>query len=153
MVYDGIVTLCGVACLSVEQVALSEVTDRNIYLGEKLRPNIAQWRGCGRRAMFLLKELMRLGAGANPNLEPIIDMIQDITVPETPEMDNLLSWRECGLKALFLLKELDRLGASHSAELKSTMDMVAGIPVPETCERDKDMAGLHSVFSEMSREQ
>jgi hypothetical protein len=149
MVYDGVITLGGVACLNVEQVVLSDLMGREIYFGKE-RPTVAQWGECGQRAMLLLQELETVGAGDNPNLEPIMDMIQDIDIPETYGKDTLPSWRKCGLKALFLLKELGRLGAKDMVTLKPIMNRVNSIPVPETSERDKEMAGLHSAFSQVS---
>ena len=149
MVYDGLLILAGVAYYNVEQVALSEVNGHEIYFGKEERPTIAEWRGYGHRTMFVLNELERLGAGDNPNLEPIMDMVQDITVPDTYG-ESIQSWRKCGLKAMFLLKELGRLGAGNTAKLKPILDMVNSITVPETSERDKEMAGLHSVYSNVS---
>jgi hypothetical protein len=148
LVYDGlVVNSTGMTYENVEQVVLSEVNDRKISFGKEQGSTITQWIGCGYKAMFLLQELARLGAGSKPNLEPLMDMIQDITVPKASDLETLQSWRECGLKAMFLLKELSRLGAENVTELKPIMDMVNGITVPMTSERDKEMAGLHSVYS------
>lgn len=48
---------------------------------------IDQWKECGLKSMFLLKELDRLGARKYENLEPIIDMVQDIKIPDHTEAD------------------------------------------------------------------
>jgi len=45
------------------------------------------WKECALKSHYLLKQMERLGAGKNPNLEPLVDMIQDISVPEHSVVD------------------------------------------------------------------
>jgi hypothetical protein len=49
------------------------------------------WKECGLKSLFLLKEIERMGGKKNPNIEPILDMVQDITLPEHTEMDKELA--------------------------------------------------------------
>jgi len=59
-------------------------------------------------------------------------------------------WKECGLKSLFLLKELDRLGATKYDNLAPIMDMIQDIQLPDHTELDKDVAGVPSVFTNLT---
>jgi len=63
---------------------------RSIHLiKEYHRPktDLEQWKECGLKSLFLLKELERMGAKNYDNLEPILDMVQDIKLPECNELD------------------------------------------------------------------
>ena len=51
------------------------------------KPPLDQWKECGLKSLFLLKELERMGAKKYDNLEPIMDMVQDIKIPEHTEHD------------------------------------------------------------------
>lgn len=53
----------------------------------KQKTEIEKWKECGIKAMFLLKELDRMGASNNPNLEPIMDLVQDIEMPDVSEIE------------------------------------------------------------------
>ena len=48
---------------------------------------LEQWKECGLKAMYLLQQLERLGASNNDNLEPIMDLVQDIIIPSHNYMD------------------------------------------------------------------
>jgi hypothetical protein len=52
---------------------------------------IDQWKECGLKSMFLLNEIERLGGRKYENLEPIIDMVQDIKIPSHTEADKELA--------------------------------------------------------------
>jgi hypothetical protein len=62
----------------------------------------------------------------------------------------LEQWKECGLKSLFLLKELERMGATKYDNLEPLMDMVQDIELPPHTELDKEMAGVPSVFTNIT---
>ena len=69
---------------------LEDFEDLTIHLiKEYQRPktDLEQWKECGLKSLFLLKELERMGAKKHDNLEPILDMVQDIKLPEHTEMD------------------------------------------------------------------
>lgn len=51
------------------------------------KTELEKWKECGLKSMFLLKEIERLGGKRIDTLEPIIDMVQDITVPSHDEID------------------------------------------------------------------
>ena len=62
----------------------------NIHVIHEYIPKKApleQWKECGLKSLYLLKELERMGAKQYDNLAPIMDMVQDITVPECTEQD------------------------------------------------------------------
>lgn len=46
-----------------------------------------QWINVGLKLKYLLEQLDRLGASSNPNLECIMDMVQDVEIPEHDEFD------------------------------------------------------------------
>ena len=46
-----------------------------------------KWKEAALKSQYLLNQLIRLGANNNPNLEPIMDMVQDIEFPEFSEQD------------------------------------------------------------------
>lgn len=48
---------------------------------------LEQWKETAFKSLYLLKELERMGAGNNENLAPMIDMIQDITIPKHTQYD------------------------------------------------------------------
>jgi hypothetical protein len=51
------------------------------------KSELEQWKECGLKSLFLLKELERMGATNYDNLEPIMDMIQDVPLPQHTELD------------------------------------------------------------------
>lgn len=54
---------------------------------KKTKTELEQWKECGLKSLFLLKELDRMGATKYDNLEPIMDMVQDIELPPHTEFD------------------------------------------------------------------
>jgi hypothetical protein len=69
---------------------LEDFEDLIIHISKEYhRPktDLEQWKECGLKSHFLLRELERLGAKKYDNLEPILDMIQDIKLPDHSEMD------------------------------------------------------------------
>ena len=53
----------------------------------KPKTELEQWKECGLKSLFLLKELERMGAKKYDNLEPLMDMVQDIELPPHTEFD------------------------------------------------------------------
>ena len=45
------------------------------------------WKNASLKSMYLLKELIRLGADKNDTYGMILDLIQDIKLPDFTEMD------------------------------------------------------------------
>jgi hypothetical protein len=69
---------------------LSDYDDLNVYVISSYsvpKPPLDQWKECGLKSLFLLKELERMGASKYENLAPMMDMVQDIVLPEHTEMD------------------------------------------------------------------
>tara|TARA_B100000424_G_scaffold252638_1_gene229124 strand:- start:440 stop:892 length:453 start_codon:yes stop_codon:yes gene_type:complete len=54
---------------------------------KKPKTELEQWKECGLKSLFLLKELERMGATKYDNLEPLMDMVQDIELPPHTELD------------------------------------------------------------------
>ena len=46
-----------------------------------------KWRKAALKSRFLLTEMKRLGADNNPNLEPVLDLLQDIDYPIFSDID------------------------------------------------------------------
>jgi len=73
---------------------LTNHEDLQVHVIADYKPSkteLEQWKECGLKSLFLLKELDRLGATKNENLEPIMDMIQDIQLPPHTELDKELA--------------------------------------------------------------
>lgn len=66
--------------------------EKNKLLKEK-----KDWMKAGLKFKYLLEQLDRLGASNNPNLECIMDMIQDVKIPEHGEFDK----NEAGVPSVF----------------------------------------------------
>ena len=59
---------------------------QEIVLTEKLTDE-DKWRKAALKSRYLLTEMKRLGADNNPNLEPVIDLLQDIDYPIFSDID------------------------------------------------------------------
>lgn len=51
------------------------------------KSEIDQWKECALKSLFLLKEIERMGGKQYENIEPILDMVQDIPLPTHNELD------------------------------------------------------------------
>ena len=74
----------------VGNFAFSEFTNQTIQIAHEYCPpktELDQWKECGLKSLYLLKELERMGAKKYDNLEPIIDLVQDIVIPQCTEYD------------------------------------------------------------------
>jgi len=64
--------------------------NNELYLIKDFTPkknDVQQWKECGLKSIFLLSELVRLGADKNDNYAAILDLIQDITIPPHEQID------------------------------------------------------------------
>jgi hypothetical protein len=52
-----------------------------------LKSELDQWKECAFKSYYLLNQLIMLGAKKDENLEPILDMVEDIQVPKHTEYD------------------------------------------------------------------
>lgn len=64
-----------------------DIKDNKSAYARILEKEIKQWMNAGLKLKYLLEQLDRLGASSNPNLECIMDMVQDIEIPEHGEFD------------------------------------------------------------------
>jgi hypothetical protein len=55
------------------------------------KKELDRWKETAFKSLFLLTELKKMGASNNENLAPMIDMIEDITLPPHTEMDKELA--------------------------------------------------------------
>tara|TARA_B100000674_G_scaffold5802_1_gene4677 strand:- start:1139 stop:1789 length:651 start_codon:yes stop_codon:yes gene_type:complete len=61
-----------------------------ILINKKYDPpktELEKWRECALKSKYLLDELIKMGGMKYDNLEPILDMVQDINVPNYDEID------------------------------------------------------------------
>jgi len=69
---------------TVIDVTLKELEGTNIIIDCEYNPpkkEIDQWKECALKSKYLLEQLIKLGGLKYDNLEPILDMVQDISVP------------------------------------------------------------------------
>lgn len=72
------------------QFELKDFIDQEIHLiyeYKQPKNELEKWKEAAIKSLFLINELKRLGADKNPNYEAIMDMVQDIPVPEMTEFD------------------------------------------------------------------
>ena len=58
-----------------------------IVIEEEPPNDETKWRSAALKSRYLLEQMERMGAKNNPNLEPIMDLLQDIDFPECSEVD------------------------------------------------------------------
>jgi len=62
----------------------------------------------------------------------------------------LEQWKEAALKCDFLIKQLKRFGIDKNDNYASIVDLHEDIVIPEHSERDKEVAGIPSVFTNVT---
>ena len=62
----------------------------------------------------------------------------------------LEQWKEAALKCDFLIKQLKRFGIDKNDNYASIVDLHEDIVIPEHSERDKEIAGIPSVFTNVT---
>ena len=70
----------------IKFITIEYGTHQEIVLTKNLS-NEVKWRKAALKSRFLLTEMKRLGADNNPNLEPILDLLQDIDYPIFSDID------------------------------------------------------------------
>jgi hypothetical protein len=73
----------------VDETPLIIINDIKDY--KPVKTELEKWKETAFKSMFLLTELRRMGASNNENLAPMIDMIEDISLPPHTEMDKEVS--------------------------------------------------------------
>ena len=79
---------------SIFDMKMDEYSGNNIVFDFEYTPQkseIEQWKECALKSKFLLDELIKLGANKYDNLEPILDLVQDISLPNITEVDKELA--------------------------------------------------------------
>jgi hypothetical protein len=74
----------------VGEFNLVEFENTEIHLIKEYKPSkteLEKWKECGLKSLFLLKEIERMGGKQYENLEPILDLVQDIPLPTHTELD------------------------------------------------------------------
>ena len=64
--------------------------NNELYLIKEFNPKkneVQQWRECGLKSLYLLDQLMKLGAAQNDTYSVILDLVQDIPVPHHEQID------------------------------------------------------------------
>ncbi len=64
--------------------------NNELYLIKEFTPKkneLQQWKECGLKSLFLLDELIKLGAKDNDTYAMILDLVQDIQVPRHEQID------------------------------------------------------------------
>jgi len=69
----------------VDEIPLIIINDIKDY--KPVKTELEKWKETAFKSLFLLTELRRMGASNNENLAPMIDMIEDISLPPHTEMD------------------------------------------------------------------
>ena len=64
-----------------------DIKDNKDSYMKQLEKDKKQWMNAGLKLKYLLEQLDRLGASGNPNLECIMDMVQDVDIPDHGEFD------------------------------------------------------------------
>ena len=73
---------CNVDHIIVEKIIHIELKEYKIQ-----KTDLEQWKEVGLKSNYLLKQLIKLGGRKYENLEPILDMVQDIKIPEHSAYD------------------------------------------------------------------
>lgn len=78
-----------VKCITIEYGESFEydIYDNKDSYMKHLEKEKKQWMNAGLKLKYLLEQLDRLGASGNPNLECIMDMVQDVEIPDHGEFD------------------------------------------------------------------
>jgi len=93
-----------------------------------------------------VKDVLEFSEQTNEQPLVIINDIKDYKPPKN-ELDK---WKETAFKSLFLLTELKRMGASNNENLAPMIDMIEDITLPPHTELDKELAGVPSVFTNVT---
>ena len=75
-----------IPCVTVIDMVMKEFEGTTIIIDCVYKPvkkEIDQWKECALKSKYLLDQVIKLGGMKNENLEPILDMVQDINVPSS----------------------------------------------------------------------
>ena len=68
---------------------MKDYPDTNIILRSDYQPRteLEQWKEMGLKSHYLLEQIIKMGGKKYDNIEPMLDMVQDINVPEHNDFD------------------------------------------------------------------
>ena len=75
-------------------IQMKDYPDTNIILQQEIKPQkteIEQWKEAGLKSHYLLEQVIKMGGKKYDNLEPMLDMVQDINIPEHSDHDRELA--------------------------------------------------------------
>lgn len=61
-----------------------------IQINDKYKPKkseLEQWKECALKSQYLLNEIIRMGGMNYDNINPILDLVEDVNIPEHDELD------------------------------------------------------------------
>ena len=75
-------------------IQMKDYPDTNIILQQEIKPQkteLDQWKEAGLKSHYLLEQVIKMGGKKYDNLEPMLDMVQDINIPEHSDHDRELA--------------------------------------------------------------
>lgn len=72
---------------NVDHIIVEKIIHVELKEYKKQKTDLEQWKEVGLKSNYLLKQLIKLGGRKYENLEPILDMVQDINIPEYSAYD------------------------------------------------------------------
>lgn len=87
---DEIQNLFTVTDITIGRNNVHQRPNNELYLIREYTPkknDIQQWRDCALKSLYLLDQLIKLGAKDNDTYETILDLVQDIPVPPHEQID------------------------------------------------------------------
>lgn len=90
LTHEEIQSLFTITDITIGKNNVFQRPNNELYLIKEFTPQkneLQQWRECGLKSLFLLDELIKLGAKNNDNYAMILDLVQDIHVPLHEQID------------------------------------------------------------------
>lgn len=87
---DEIQQLFTITDLTIGKNNIHQRPNNELYLIKDFTPKkseLQQWRECSLKSLYLLDQLIKLGAKNNDTYETILDLVQDIHVPKHEQID------------------------------------------------------------------
>lgn len=130
--YEHINPICILESITIEYGESFEydIHDYRETYKIKLEKDKKLWMKAGLKMKYLLEQLDRLGASGNPNLESIMDMVQDVEIPEHGEFDKDDAGVPSHLTNAVGITDIDPPSESES-ELEDEDEIPIGIRVSE----------------------
>ena len=75
-------------------IQMKDYPDTNIIIHQEIKPQkteLEQWKEAGLKSHYLLEQIIKMGGKQHDNIEPMLDMVQDINIPEHNDYDRELA--------------------------------------------------------------